>query len=270
MKDSTFKKQYPNTLQQENKFNSIQSKRLKDSMSTLLILGANSDIAKAYARTWLNKTPNAKVILASRNIKELDEFIQNNNLKNCSSVSFDAADFQSHAAFYNTLPSKPTEVLYAAGVMFENATSIKNWKEAEAMIDVNYKGAVSIINIILADQSNSSLKRIAGISSLAGIRARKSNFMYGATKGAFMQYLQGLNQEYSDKGVVVQSINPGFVKTKMTAHLTLKEGLLQTPEEIAEVIYSNRKSAVVFTSFKWKIIALIIKFLPTFIIKKMQ
>jgi decaprenylphospho-beta-D-erythro-pentofuranosid-2-ulose 2-reductase len=155
-------------------------------------------------------------------------------------------------------------------VMYDNISSMNTWNEMEAMINVNYTGAVSILNIIACDISNTKLKRIVGVSSLAGIRPRKSNFLYGSTKGAFMQYLLGLNQELSDRGVMVQSINPGFVKTKMTAHLTLKEGLLQTPQQIAEVLYNNQSSKVIYTSLKWKIIAIMIKTLPTFIIKKMQ
>ena len=270
MSSNTFKKQYSNQIKKENHINSVQSNRLNNSMNTLLVLGANSDMAKAYTKLWLSKNPNGKAILASRNTADLNTFISSNQLINCTSVAFDASNFESHYSFYNSLANKPSEVLYAAGVMFDNDSAIKNWKESSAMIDVNYKGAVSIINIILADTSNTSLKRIVGISSLAGIRARKSNFMYGMTKGAFTQYLQGLNQEYSDKGILVQSINPGFVKTKMTAHLQLNEGLAQTPEQIADVMYKNQKSIVVFTSLKWKLIALIIKFLPTFIIKKMK
>jgi NADP-dependent 3-hydroxy acid dehydrogenase YdfG len=61
------------------------------------------------------------------------------------------------------------------------------------MMEVNYMGGVSILNIIAMDESNKNLERIIGLSSLSGVRGRKSNFVYGSTK-AFTQYLAGLRQ----------------------------------------------------------------------------
>jgi NADP-dependent 3-hydroxy acid dehydrogenase YdfG len=63
----------------------------------------------------------------------------------------------------------------------------------------NYIGAVSILNIIAMDQSNKNLERIIGLSSLSGVRGRKSNFVYGSTKSAFTQYLAGLRQELASR-----------------------------------------------------------------------
>ncbi len=67
------------------------------------------------------------------------------------------------------------------------------------MMLVNYMGAVSILNIITTDTSNQNLERIIGLSSLSGVRGRKSNFVYGSTKAAFTTYFSriktGINFE---------------------------------------------------------------------------
>jgi NADP-dependent 3-hydroxy acid dehydrogenase YdfG len=67
------------------------------------------------------------------------------------------------------------------------------------MMEVNYMGGVSILNIIAMDESNKNLERIIGLSSLSGVRGRKSNFVYGSTKAAFTQYLAGLRQELASR-----------------------------------------------------------------------
>jgi Short-chain alcohol dehydrogenase of unknown specificity len=86
---------------------------------TVLILGANSDVAKQCIKQYIEK--GHSVIAASRNTRSLEDFISENNLDQTkiAVLSFDAADFNSHQKFYDQLPVKPHIVVYAAGFLVD-------------------------------------------------------------------------------------------------------------------------------------------------------
>jgi len=153
----------------------------------VLILGANSDVAKELIRIYA--TQGHQVTAASRSTAALESFIQQHHLsaQNVTIRYFDATDFKSHQAFYESLPVKPHTVVYAAGYLKNNEEALRDWEGSFQMMQVHYCGAVSILNIIATDSSNTNLERIIGLSSLSGVRGRKSNFIYGSTKSAFTQ-----------------------------------------------------------------------------------
>ncbi|MEL7006871.1 MAG: SDR family NAD(P)-dependent oxidoreductase, partial [Bacteroidota bacterium] len=101
---------------------------------------------------------------------------------------------------------------------------------------VHYCGAVSILNIIAMDKANPNLERIIGLSSLSGVRGRKSNFIYGSTKSAFTQYLAGLRQFLFDRKIKVNVIVAGYIRSKMTSGLDLTESLMLEPSFIAKAV----------------------------------
>ena len=106
------------------------------------------------------------------------------------------------------------------------------------------------------------------MSSIAALRGRKSNFIYGSTKSGFHQYLFGLRQALKDRGVVVQAITPGVVDTKMTANLA-KPKITVSPDLVAQSIMENDKQFEVYPNFIWKIISLIVKWAPEFVVSKL-
>ena len=261
--------QYKNRFPLEQKFNSHQQIRLQNMKEhVFLILGANSDIAKATAKLYLEKYPVGYLLLASRSTHEVESFVGENHLtQKASVVYFDAEDFSSHDTFYKMLPYKPTWVLYAAGYMASNENAMESNKEWLRCANVNFTGAVSIMNIVCND-NNPFLKRVIGISSIAGLRGRKSNFLYGSTKSGFHQYLFGLRQLLSDKGISVQAITPGFVKTKMTAKLTINKSA-NHPDEIAKSIINTTKKFEIYPNLFWRLISLVVKYGSYSIIKKL-
>lgn len=163
-------------------------------IKTVLVLGANSDVAKEAILLYLEK--GYHVIAASRSTEEIAAFMKARNAAahQLSICYFDATAFSDHPAFYAALPSNPHIVVYAAGFQVTNEQALANWDGSYRMINVLYAGAVSILNIIATDTANTHLERIIGLSSLSGVRGRKSNFVYGSTKSAFTQYLAGLRQ----------------------------------------------------------------------------
>ncbi len=235
---------------------------------TVLILGANSDVAKQCIKQYIQK--GFSVITASRNIQSLEEFVQGNNLTSKTSIlSFDAVDFDSHEKFYNELPVKPHIVVYAAGFLVDNEKALKDFKGAQQMMLVNYMGAVSILNIIATDESNRNLERIIGLSSLSGVRGRKSNFVYGSTKAAFTTYLAGLRQELASRNINVNALVIGYIRTKINEGLQLNESLIMEPDYVATFIVNAGNSFTIVPNFKWKMIYFILKILPESLVAKL-
>lgn len=229
---------------------------------TILILGANSDVAKQAIKLYVNF--GAHVIAASRSTDELSQFVNSESIPaaNVEVKYFDAVDFQSHSAFYENLEVKPNIVLYAAGFLKSNEEAFQDWEGTHQMMNVHYAGAVSIFNIIISDTKNKNLERIIGLSSLSGVRGRKSNFIYGSTKSAFTQYLAGLRQHLFDRKIKVNVVVAGYIRSKMTAGLDLPESLMLEPEYIAKAIIKARNSFTIVPGFKWKVIYHILRLLP--------
>jgi decaprenylphospho-beta-D-erythro-pentofuranosid-2-ulose 2-reductase len=84
---------------------------------------------------------------------------------------------------------------------------------------VNYVGAASVMAALARRMSGQGHGTIVLLSSVAGERARKSNYMYGASKAGADAFAQGLGDSLGGSGVNVMVVRPGFVKTKMTAGL---------------------------------------------------
>ncbi|REC52229.1 3-oxoacyl-ACP reductase [Chryseobacterium piscium] len=235
---------------------------------TVLILGANSDVAIQCILQYVAK--GFSVIAASRNTNSLESFVQQNNLNSKVSVlSFDAADFDSHQQFYDEFPVKPHIVVYAAGFLVDNEKALNDFEGTHQMMTVNYMGAVSILNIIAMDESNKNLERIIGLSSLSGVRGRKSNFVYGSTKAAFTTYLAGLRQELAQRNIKVNVLVSGYINTKINAGLDLNKSLLMEPDYVAKHIVNAGNSFTIVPNFKWKLIYFILKILPESLVAKL-
>ena len=240
-----------------------------NSEKSVLILGANSDVAKECAKLYLQK--NFRVMMASRNLESMEKFIKENHLNadQMDLLYFDAVDFASHQKFYSELPFKPNIVLYSAGFLVQNEDAFQDFVKTLQMMHTNYSGAVSILNIIAMDKTNKNLERIVGLSSLSGVRGRKSNFVYGSTKSAFTTYLAGLRQELSSRNIKVNVFVLGYIRSKINEGLQLNQSLMMEPDYVAKKIVNVGNSFVHVPNFKWKAIYVILKNLPESLVAKL-
>lgn len=237
----------------------------------LLILGANSDMAVATAHTYAKAGYN--LYLASRNLEELNKLTTDIQLRygvQTIALAFDARDFNSHTNFYAQLERKPKGVIVAFGAMYEQVEVQKDFSLAKEMMESNYIGAVSILEIIASDFELRKNGFIVGISSVAGDRGRQSNYIYGSSKAALSTYLAGLRHRLYKADVKVLTVKPGFVCTKMTAHLDLPKALTANPMHVAEAIYQavKKNKTVIYVKPVWRVIMLIIMHVPSFIFNK--
>ena len=240
-----------------------------NSEKSVLILGANSDVAKECVKLYLQK--DFRVMMASRNLESMEKFIKENHLNadQMDLLYFDAVDFASHQKFYSELPFKPNVVLYSAGFLVQNEDAFQDFDKTLQMMHTNYSGAVSILNIIAMDKTNKNLERIVGLSSLSGVRGRKSNFVYGSTKSAFTTYLAGLRQELSSRNIKVNVFVLGYIRSKINEGLQLNQSLMMEPDYVAKKIVNVGNSFVNVPNFKWKAIYLILKNLPESLVAKL-
>jgi decaprenylphospho-beta-D-erythro-pentofuranosid-2-ulose 2-reductase len=238
----------------------------------LLVLGANSDVAKAVARKFA-KEEKASLYLASRDMGILQKRAQDITTRyqvEAEPLYFDATDYASHAAFYESVNPKPDGVVVAFGYLGDQQQAQSDFQEARKIIETNFLGAVSILEIVAADFEKRGHGFIIGISSVAGERGRQSNYVYGSAKGAFTTYLSGLRNRLYKRNVRVITVLPGFVKTKMTDHLDLPQFLAASPEQVGNDVYRSHTAGKdrIYTKSIWKYIVFVLKAIPEIIFKR--
>lgn len=242
-------------------------------MSYVLIVGAKSDIAQEVAKVYAKNGYN--LYLAGRDIDSLQSLKSDIEIKYQKEVElkeFDVADFKSHSKFYSNLEPKPTGVIVVSGYMPEQSEAEVNFEQTLNTISVNYTGAVSILNIVANDLEERKEGFIVGVSSVAGDRGRKANYIYGSAKAGFSAYLSGVRNRLFDSKVRVLTVKPGFVETKMTEHLDLPKKLTAKPKEVALDIFKAEQSGrdILYTKWIWGFVMLIIKHIPEGIFKRLS
>lgn len=217
---------------------------MKDSLGSaqsLLILGGTSDIALATARRMAaGKTK--RIVLAARPSERLDAAALDLRALGVEveTVPFDAAQIEEHEKTLGAVfaAGDVDVVLVAFGVLGDQASDEQDPVAAARVAQTNYVGAVSsglVCANALKKQGHGSL---VVLSSVAGERARKANYIYGSTKAGLDAFAQGLGDSLHGSGVHVMVVRPGFVETKMTAGME-KAPLSTTPDAVADAIIAG-------------------------------
>lgn len=240
---------------------------------TILILGANSDIARAIAHQYAQE--GNRLLLAARNSKRLEADVSDLSIRyngEAEILEFDALAYAQHQAFYNQLSSKPDIVFCVFGYLGKQEDAQMDWPQAKEIMETNYLGAASILHHVANEMESRGEGCIVGISSVAGDRGRASNYLYGSSKAGFTAYLSGLRNRLSKKGVHVLTVKPGFVKTAMTEEMDLPPLLTAMPETVAKDIIKavRKRKNTLYTKWMWRYIMMIIRHIPEFIFKKMS
>jgi len=181
-------------------------------------------------------------------------------------------DYAGHPDFYHNLDPKPDAVVFTAGYLGDQGLAQKDFGETRKIIETNFLGAVSILEIIAADFEAKGRGLIIGVSSVAGERGRQSNYLYGAAKSALTTFLSGLRNRLYPSHVRVMTVLPGFVRTRMTEGMKLPKVLIIEPGQVAEDVYRATKTGkdIVYTGWFWRWIMKIIRNIPETIFKKMN
>jgi decaprenylphospho-beta-D-erythro-pentofuranosid-2-ulose 2-reductase len=137
-------------------------------------------------------------------------------------VRFEAADLASHAAtFDEVFADGDVDVVVAAfGVLGDQAEAERDPAAAAEVAHVNYTASVSALTHAAERLRAQGHGALVVLSSVAAQRARRSNYVYGSSKAGLDAFTSGLQLALADSGVQVLLVRPGFVRTKMTAHLS--------------------------------------------------
>lgn len=111
--------------------------------------------------------------------------------------------------------------------------------------------------------------RLCVFSSVAGERGRKPVILYGASKAGLSYYLEGLDHKFHDRGLIVTTVKPGFVRTGMTAGMD-PPPFAGEPDDVARDVLRgiDRGQAVVYSPGIWRWVMLVIRNLPRAVMRK--
>ena len=232
-------------------------------VQSLLVLGGTSEIGLATARN-LTRGRTRSIVLAARDPSAAEGAAD--ELRGLGTevevVPFDARDFSSHAPLVDRVFEGPGDIdcaLVAFGVLGDQEHLARDGIAAVDAVETNYVGAVSVCIPLAERMREQGHGVIVVLSSVAGERARKSNFVYGSSKAGLDAFAQGLGDRLHGSGVHVMVVRPGFVRTKMTAGLDdvpLSTGPDAVAEAIADGLRRNAHTVWVPTPLRFVMSAL--------------
>lgn len=245
-------------------------------MKNVLVIGATSAIAQAFIERMA--VGNNKLFLVARDKEKLGMIKNDNRVRNNTNLATFVLDIN-HRVDYDSMFTAAKSYLGKIDIILVAHGTLPDQSECEVNIDkaiVEFEiNAISTIALCLESAEIFEMQKfglLATITSVAGDRGRKSNYIYGSAKGAVNIFLQGLRNRLTKSGVNVLTVKPGFVDTPMTAHLP-KSPLFSKPETIADGIVKaikKRKSKEIYLPGYWRLIMLIIKYIPGKIFNKLS
>jgi short-subunit dehydrogenase len=241
----------------------------------ILVLGATSAIAQAYARRRAGE--GAAFTLVGRRADRLTAIADDLKVRGAAGAEVAALDLvaddgEAHARELRARFGEPDEILIAYGVLGSQAAAEREPALARAVLDANLVSAVVWTLALLNGRPADAPLTVIGLGSVAGDRGRASNFIYGAAKAGFERFLEGLAHKYAGSPTHVLVVKPGLVDTPMTAGMAKGGPLWSTPDRVAADIAKAvaRGKRRLYTPWFWRLIMLIIRLMPWFVFKRLK
>ena len=242
-------------------------------MSNIAIFGAYSAIAEATARQLAQS--GGSFFLVGRDRGKLDQVAADLQVRGAQEVHVFACDLAASAGVASSI-----EALFAAfdtvdvallahGTLPDQKACEADAEQTAAALQVNALSHIGILTLLANRFEQQRNGTIAVITSVAGDRGRKSNYVYGTAKRAVSTFLDGLRHRLAATQVQVIDIRPGFVDTPMTTEFD-KGALWAAPAKVGGDIARaiEKGKPVVYTPWFWRYIMLIIRNVPAFVFHK--
>jgi decaprenylphospho-beta-D-erythro-pentofuranosid-2-ulose 2-reductase len=187
---------------------------------SVLLLGGTSDIGLAAVGLWAERGPLRVVLAARPSSRRSDAAAQlRQRGVEVEEVDFDAEHTDRHPDVLDAcfVGGDVDVAVVAFGVLGEQEQAWHDHASATWHARVNYVGAVSVGVLLAEHLRRQGHGTIVALSSVAGERVRRSNFVYGSTKAGMDGFYLGLGEALREDGIHVCVVRPGFVHTKMTA-----------------------------------------------------
>ena len=246
-------------------------------MQHIVIIGATSAMAQHCARLWVQASPVCLTLVGrdkSRTYCVADDLRVRSPKSHLHVMT---TDFVNAAAIKQTVHAIAALaavdlVLIAHGALSDQATCQDDVLACDAALQVNGVSPVLFAEAFAQVMVAANHGTIAIISSVAGDRGRKSNYVYGAAKGMVSRYAQGMQHRLANTDVKVVLIKPGPTDTPMTSDLKAKGQKMASVEQVAQDIVKNVSAGkpMVYTPRIWMYIMLVIMHIPNFIFNKLK
>jgi decaprenylphospho-beta-D-erythro-pentofuranosid-2-ulose 2-reductase len=245
-----------------------------DRASCILVLGGTSEIALATVRAL--RTPALRrVVLAARPSGSRDAAVASlvaDGVEGVTAVDFDAVDTSAHDVMLDEAFAvlDVDVVLVAFGVLGDQQAFEEDPDLAVEAAQVNYVGAVSACLRVARRLHGQGHGTLVVLSSVAGERARRSNFVYGSTKAGLDALASGLADSLHGTGVRVLVVRPGFVRTAMTSHLE-PAPMSVSAEQVADAVVAGlrRGSTVVYVPAALRVVMAGLRHLPRAVFRRL-
>jgi len=241
---------------------------------SVAVFGATSEIGRAIIDALVARGA-SRLVLAGRDeeaLNRLASHLRTGSVHQVEVSAFDAADPASHPQVVeNVFAGGDIDVvLLAFGVLGSQEADEDDPAAAAGVVQTNFTGAVSLGVALAARLRRQGHGAIVVLSSVAGERARRSNFIYGSSKAGLDAFYQGLAAALDADGIHVMVVRPGFVKTRMTQGLP-PAPLATTPEAVAEVVVRglDRGARVVWAPPTLRWVMTVLRHLPTPIFRRL-
>ncbi len=242
-------------------------------MKNIAIFGAYSAIAEATARHLA--PAGDRFFLIGRDSSKLEQVAADLKVRGADETHIFACDlavpagvFASIEALYSAFDTVDVALL-AHGTLPDQKVCEADAGQTLAALEINGLSHIGLLTLLAQRFEQRGSGTIAVITSVAGDRGRKSNYVYGTAKRAVSIFLDGLRHRLAATDVRVIDIRPGFVDTPMTAAFD-KGALWASPDkvgsDIARAIEKGRP--VVYSPWFWRYIMLIIRNVPAFVFNK--
>jgi short-subunit dehydrogenase len=242
----------------------------------LVVFGGTSKIAGEIAR--LAARDKSRILLVGRRVERLQHAAGDLLARGAATAEWivaNLADPSCHdkviAEAESKLPDFDT-VLFAYGTLTVNERAESLPEYALAEIGTNFSSIVSLLTLLAPYFERRRSGCIAVISSVAGERGRRSNYIYGAAKGALSIFLQGYRARLFRCGVRVLTVKPGPVKSPMTAHMA-ESRLIASSSAVGQRIYlemTGGSKDVLYTPGYWKYVMSGVRAIPEWLAKRLS
>ena len=244
-------------------------------VQSVLVFGGGSDIALATVRRLVGRRART-VVLAAHHPAALDgarDELLAAGATTVEVVGFDAEATDSHAALVDDLFDRFGDfdvVLVTFGVLGNQSDAEADAAIALEIARINYLGTISVAVPVAQRLTQQGHGTVVALSSVAGERARRSNFVYGSSKAGMDAFLQGLGDSLVGTGVRVMVVRPGFVVSKMTEGMD-PAPMSTTPEAVADAIVGGlaRNSETVWVPAQLRYVMTVLRHTPRAISRKL-
>ena len=258
---------------------------MKDTDGGLIVIfGGRSEIGVELATRL---APGATVLLAARRADKLDDEVAAVRAAGAAAVhvrEFDADDLASHAPLVESIVAEHGPIgtaLLAFGILGDQARAEKDPGHAAAIVHTDFVAQVSLLTVLantmrlarrasIGDERLARRASIVVFSSVAGVRVRRANYVYGSAKAGLDGFSSGLADALYGTGVHLLIVRPGFVVGRMTEGMT-PAPLSSTPDQVASAtvraLAKRRRTVWVPWSLRPMFIGL--RLLPQFVWRRM-